>query len=60
MKQFPDIERLLRVLSQGEPADVVPGECLKGEVAYGNHPSMFVHTAVITEKFISDVILGRA
>lgn len=53
VEKFPQIQRLLRVLSPGAPVDSAPGGCLEAEVAYGNHPSTPAHTTAVTEKLIS-------
>ena len=36
------------------------GGNLEAELAYGNRPSVIAHRDEITDKLISDVVLGRA
>lgn len=60
IKQFPQIAQVLRALSPGAPVDVKSGGHLEAELAYGNHSSALPHVRKITEKIVSDVILGRA
>ncbi|CAN0232180.1 unnamed protein product [Scytosiphon promiscuus] len=52
--------QLFRVLSPGAPVDVRAGGCFDAEVAYGNHPSILPQSDKITDKIVSDVVLGRA
>ena len=60
VKGFPQISRLLQVLSPGAPVDVAPGGDFQAEIAYGNHPSSESHTGAIRVKLVQDVVNGRA
>ena len=59
-KGFPQISRLLHMLSPGALVDVAPGGDLQEKVAYGNHPSSESHTGAIRAKSVQDVVNGRA
>ena len=59
-KGFPQISRLLQVLSPGAPVDVAPGGDLQAKIAYGNHPSSESHTWAVQAKIVQDVVNGCA
>ena len=59
VKRFPQISRLLQVLSPNAPVDVAPNGDLEAETAYGNHPSSESHTGAVCAKIVQDVVNGR-
>ena len=59
-QEIPPISVLLRVLSPGSPVCVARGGDLSSELAYGNHPSVAPHDAIVHDKVCTDVIHGRA
>ena len=58
-KNFHAISLFLRVLSPGSPVCVVRRGDLPSELAYGNHPSVASHYAIVHDKVCTDAIHGR-
>ena len=57
---FPQISRLLQVLSSDVPLDVAPDGDLQAEIAYGNHLSSESHTRAVRAKIVQDSVNRRA
>ena len=60
VKEFPDIELLMQIVSQGAPVHVTGQGDLSAALAYGNHSSSRPFSSHILEKIVKDVSLGRA
>lgn len=59
-KEFPGIEFLMEIVSQGAPVPVAGQGDLPAAVAYGNHSSASRFSPESLEKIAEDVALGRA
>lgn len=60
VKEFPDIELLSQIVSQGAPVQVMGQGDLSAAVAYGNHSSSDRFSPHILAKIVEDVSMGRA
>ena len=60
VKEFPDIELLMQIVSQGAPVHVSGQGDLQAALAYGNHRSSCPFSPHIMEKIVEDVSMGRA
>lgn len=60
VKEFPDIDLLIQIVSQGAPVPVMGQGDLLAAFAYGNHSSSHRFSPHILEKIVEDVSMGRA
>ena len=60
VKEFPDIELLMQIISQGAPVPVAGAGDLSAALAYGNHSSSALFSPHILERIIKDVSHGRS
>lgn len=60
IKEFPEIDILMKIVSEGAPVVVAGNGDLKAAVAYGNHTSVNHFSLEILEKNRDDVVMRRA
>ena len=60
MKEFPDIELLMQITSQGAAVPVAGVEDLSAALAYGNHSSSARFSPHVLKKIVKDVSHGRS
>ena len=60
VKDFPDIELLVQIISRGAPVPVSGQGDLSAALAYGNHSASDSFHPQISEKIVEDVMNGRA
>ena len=60
IKQFPHIDLLLQIISEGAPVHVSGHGDLRASLVYGNHNSTRRFTQTILDKVVEDVTVGQA